>query len=208
MSHDQPNKASRTGFQTQAGVLIKQNPMAHFLHESITFIEPYLRHYGLLALFVIIYLESLGAPLPGESALIGASLLAADGQLSILGIFVVVVCAAVMGDSTGYLIGRFGGRALISRYGRYVGMTEDRQKWIEGLYEKRGAWVVVGARFVVILRQLNGIAAGSMGMRWPPFLAANIVGGLLWAAVWTIGPYMFGDIIAERLHLTLHGAPS
>ncbi len=178
--------------------------MANFLRESITFIEPYLHHYGLFALFVIIYLESLGAPLPGESALIGASLLAADGQLSIGGIFFVVVCAAVLGDSTGYLIGRFGGRALILRYGRFIGMTEDRQKWIEGLYERRGAWVVVGARFVVILRQLNGIAAGSMGMRWPPFFAANLVGGLLWATVWTIGPYMFGDVIAERLHLTLH----
>ena len=179
--------------------------MAHFLADSISHMEPYLHHYGLIALFVLIALESIGAPVPGESALIGASLLAADGQLPIAGIFAVVVCAAVIGDSTGYLIGRFGGRTLINRYGRYVGMTEARQDWIEGLYEKRGAWVVVGARFVVVLRQLNGIAAGSMGMRWPPFLAANIAGALLWATVWTLGPYMFAGVIGNWLHLDLGG---
>lgn len=181
--------------------------MAHFLQDSIAFIEPYLRHYGLFALFAIIYLESMGAPVPGESALIGAALLAADGQLPIAGVFIVVVCASVLGDNTGYAIGRFGGRKLIGRYGGYVGLTEARQDWIEGLYQKRGAMVVVGARFVVILRQLNGIVAGSMGMRWGAFLAANIVGGVLWALVWAIGPYMFGDVIVKHLHLTLHAKP-
>ncbi|WP_425283286.1 DedA family protein [Martelella endophytica] len=168
--------------------------------------EPYLRHYGLFALLVIIYLESLGAPLPGESALIGAALLAADGQLPIVGVFLVVVVAAVAGDSTGYLIGRYGGRAVIQRFGRYIGLTDERQRWIEGLYEKHGALVVVGARFVVVLRQLNGIAAGTMAMRWHAFFIANLAGALLWAAVWTTIPYFFGDVIAQ--HFGLHPMPA
>lgn len=173
----------------------------HLIHDTITAIEPYLRHYGLFALLVIVYLESLGAPLPGESGVIGASLLASTGQFPIEGVFLVVAVGAILGDNTGYVIGRFGGQALIERYGRYIGMTEKRQKWVAGLYERRGPMVVVGARFVVILRQLNGIVAGTMAMRWKPFLIANIVGAILWAGVWTAIPYFFGDFFAHRFHL-------
>jgi len=173
----------------------------HLIHDTITTLEPYLRHYGLFALLVIVYLESLGAPLPGESGVIGASLLASAGQFPIEGVFVVVVVGAVLGDNTGYLIGRFGGKALIERYGRYIGMTPKRHQWVAGLYERRGPMVVVGARFVVILRQLNGIVAGTMAMRWRPFVLANIVGAILWAGVWTAVPYVFGDFFAERFHL-------
>nr|WP_272210878.1 DedA family protein [Marinicella sp. W31]MDC2876796.1 DedA family protein [Marinicella sp. W31] len=172
----------------------------HLIHESIALIEPYLKHYGLPALFIIVYLESLGAPLPGESGVIGASLLASTGQLPIEGVFLAVFAGAVLGDNTGYAIGRYGGRTIIDRYGRYIGLNEDRRAWIEGLYMRRGPAVVVGARFVVILRQLNGIVAGMMAMRWPPFLLANIAGALLWTAVWTSAPFVFGDFFASHFH--------
>ncbi len=172
----------------------------HLIHESIALIEPYLRHYGVAALFVIVYLESLGAPLPGESAVIGASLLASGGQLPIEGVFLAVFIGAVLGDNTGYAIGRFGGRNLVERYGHYIGFTQQRREWIEGLYARHGTAVVVGARFVVILRQLNGIVAGMMAMGWRPFLLANIAGALLWTSVWTAAPFVFGDFFAAHFH--------
>lgn len=169
----------------------------NLLHEGASFIEPYMRQYGLLALFVIIYLESLGAPLPGESALVGSSVLASMGELPIVGLFLVVVTAAVMGDNTGYAIGRYGGRPLIVRYGRMVGLTPERLDSIEKVFATKGPIIVVGARFVVILRQLNGLLAGAMSMPWLSFLAANVVGALLWTVVWCLGPYFFGAAIGE-----------
>lgn len=177
-----------------------------FIHEGAAFIEPYLKQYGLLAIFIIIYLESFGVPLPGESAVVGSSLLAMNGDLSLGGLFLAVWVGAVLGDSTGYAIGRFGGRRVLQKFGRYVKLTPERLDKFEDLFRKRGALIVVGARFVVVLRQLNGLLAGSMEMSWRHFLAANMVGAALWAGVWILGPYALGELLGfDKL---LHHAPA
>ena len=165
-----------------------------FLHTGVSFIEPYIQQYGLYAIFVIIYLESLGAPLPGESALVASSLLAIRGDLAIADLFFAVWTAAVLGDSTGYAIGHFGGRPLLRRYGWLVKLTPERLEQLEELFRRRGPFIVFGARFVVVLRQLNGLVAGSVGMPWHSFFLANLLGAALWAAVWSFGPYYFGGL--------------
>jgi membrane protein DedA with SNARE-associated domain len=163
-----------------------------FLRDAASQIEPYIAQYGVAALFVVIYLESFGAPLPGESALIASSVMAAAGDLSILQVFLAVWAAAVLGDSTGYAIGRIGGRPLLQRYGWTVGLTPERLANLEDLFRRKGAIIVVGARFVVLLRQLNGLVAGSVAMPWRSFIAANMLGAGLWSAVWCFGPYYLG----------------
>ncbi|MDB5376951.1 MAG: DedA family protein [Rubritepida sp.] len=173
-----------------------------FLHASAAHIEAYLAAYGLFAIFGLIYLESLGLPVPGESALIGASVLAIHGEFSVFSLLAVVWAAAVLGDSTGYLIGRVGGRPLLRRYGWLVRLTPERLARLKELFRRRGALIIVGARFVVLLRQLNGLVAGSMGMPWPHFVAANALGGALWAAAWTLGPYYLGGFFG--LNSVLH----
>lgn len=168
-----------------------------FLHDAWSVIGPFLHEYGLLTLFLVICFESLGVPLPGESALVSASLLAARGELSIVNVFLVVWAAAVVGDFTGYLIGRFGGRPLLERYGWLVRLTPERLHTFEGVFERRGPIIVVTARFFVLLRQLNGLIAGSMGMAWTKFLVANIIGAALWTGVWGLGTYFFGNFIGR-----------
>ena len=74
-------------------------------------------------------------------------------------------------------------------------MTPARRAWIETLYVRRGPIIVAGARVVVVLRQLNGVVAGAAAMRWSHFLAANIVGALLWTGAWTVLPYMVGQLL-------------
>ena len=170
------------------------------LSQGTSFVEPYIRQYGLYAIFVVIYLESFGAPLPGESALVAASLLATRGDFAIFELFLVVWTAAVIGDCTGYAIGHFGGRPLLRRYGWVVKLTPERLGQLEELFEKRGPIIVFSARFVVLLRQLNGLIAGSVGMRFTKFLLANMLGGFAWAAVWTFGPYFLGDAFQHLRH--------
>ncbi|WP_226622431.1 DedA family protein [Brucella anthropi] len=162
----------------------------------MSFLEPYIAAYGALALFVIVYFESFGTPLPGESALIASSLLALHGTLNIEAVLIAVFIGAVLGDCTGYLIGRFGGRRLILRYGHLVKLTPERLEQFEKLFDSKGIYVVATARFVVLLRQLNGIVAGSMKMNPLHFLAANIVGAAGWTLVWGLGPYMLSGILA------------
>jgi membrane protein DedA with SNARE-associated domain len=168
-----------------------------FLHDAWLAAEVYLQQYGLVTLGVIIYFESLGAPLPGESALVSASLLASRQDFAIADVCLVVWIAAVLGDFTGYLIGQFGGRPILERYGWIVKLTPERLLRFEEIFRVRGPIIVVTARFFVILRQLNGLIAGSMKMPWLRFLLANMVGAALWVAVWGLGPYFFGDFVGR-----------
>ncbi len=103
-------------------------------------------------------------------------------------VILAVFVGAVLGDCTGYAIGRFGGRALILRYGHYVKLTPERLDKFEKMFESKGIYVVATARFVVLLRQLNGIVAGSMKMNPMHFLAANVIGAAGWTLVWGLGP--------------------
>jgi membrane protein DedA with SNARE-associated domain len=168
-----------------------------FLHDAWSAIGTYLHQYGLLTLFIIIYFESLGVPLPGESALVSASLLASRQDLAIADVCLVVWVAAVLGDFTGYLIGRFGGRPILERYGWLVKLTPERLHKLEEVFRVRGALIVVTARFFVILRQLNGLVAGSMDMPWFRFVIANMIGAALWVGAWGLGPYFFGDFVGR-----------
>jgi membrane protein DedA with SNARE-associated domain len=171
----------------------------NLLHEGLAWIEPAVAAYGVTALFVILYFESFGVPLPGESALIASSLLAVRGDLAIGHVFLAAWLGGVLGDSTGYLIGRYGGRFLLERFGPLVKLTPERLRHFEALFQTRGFFIVLTARFVVVLRQLNGIVAGSVRMPWHRFVVANAVGAALWAGLWSFGPYLFTDVFT-RLH--------
>jgi membrane protein DedA with SNARE-associated domain len=166
-----------------------------FVHQGAAVVAPFIHSYGLIALFILVCLESIGLPLPGEATLITASALALEGQLPLIGVFLAAASAATLGDNVGYLIGRKGGRLLLERFGHLVGLTQQRRNWIEKLYTDRGPIIVVGARFVVVLRQLNGLVAGSMAMPWSVFLLANAAGAVLWAGAWCFAPYLVGRLL-------------
>lgn len=159
--------------------------------------------YGIPALFLSVSLEALGAPLPGESAIVLAAGAAAAGKLSLHAVVITAFLAAVVGDNAGYLIGRRLGKPVVLRYGARFGATEKNYARVEGIVHRWGAWMVVFARFVVVLRQLNGIVAGTTGMRWPVFFVANAVGAALWVGLWATLSYRFGhstDIVPWIWH--------
>jgi membrane protein DedA with SNARE-associated domain len=170
-----------------------------FLHDALAWIEPAIVAYGVWVLFIILYFESFGVPLPGESALIASSLLAVRGDLEIAHVFLAAWTAGVLGDSTGYLIGRFGGRYLLERFGHWVKLTPERLAKLEDQFRRKGFYIVLTARLVVLLRQLNGIIAGSVKMPWRRFAVANALGAALWAGVWSFGPYLFTGLF-QHLH--------
>jgi membrane protein DedA with SNARE-associated domain len=155
-------------------------------------LEPYLHRYGYFAVFAAIFLEDFGVPMPGETLLIAGALLASRGNFDIYFLVITAVCAATLGDNLGYAIGRFGGRRLVLRYGRYVFVTPARLARAERFFQTRGALVVLAARFFEILRQLNGIVAGISGMRWWRFLVYNATGAVLWVGFWSILFFQLG----------------
>ncbi|WP_018185472.1 DedA family protein [Kaistia granuli] len=169
----------------------------HWMQDGLALIEPYIAAYGSFAIFVIIYFEALGAPLPGESALVAIAALATKGDINLVHALFAAFCGAVLGDSTGYAIGHFGGRPLLLRFGHYIKLTPERLTRIETMFRVHGAWIVMGARFVNVLRQLNGLVAGAVAMPWPRFLVANTIGAAAWVLVWGVGPYLAVDWFKE-----------
>ena len=109
-------------------------------------ITPYIDHYGYLAVFGAILLEDFGMPVPGETLLIAGALLASRGKMDIVTLLWTACIAAITGDNIGYAIGRFGGRGLVLRYGRYVLITEGRLGKAEGFFRRYGGVVVVMTR--------------------------------------------------------------
>jgi membrane protein DedA with SNARE-associated domain len=160
-------------------------------------LAPVLDHYGYLAVGGFIALEDFGVPVPGETILIAAAVYAGAGRLNIIAVAVIAFLGAVIGDNIGYAVGFFGGRALVLRFGRYVGLTSARLDKAEGFFGRYGGAIVAGARFIEGLRQVNGIVAGTSRMPWPRFAAFNALGAALWVGVWaSVGYLAGGNIIA------------
>ena len=148
---------------------------------------------GYWALFVLVAAESLGVPLPGETALIIAGTYAGTSHhLNPWLIWVVASSAAVIGDNIGYWIGDKGGYPLARRYGPKVRLDERKLKIARYLFDRHGAKVVFFGRFVSVLRTYAAFLAGTSKMRWRMFLPANAAGGIVWAGVYTLASYLAG----------------
>jgi len=167
-------------------------------------LEPFLRDYGVVAVTLILALEALGAPLPGESLLIFASVMAARGEISLPALLICAWAGSVVGDSTGYWIGRTLGRAAVVRYGARIGLTAPRFDAVEATFTRYGPATVAFARFVNVLRQLNGVVAGTLGMAWPRFLLFNALGAALWVGLWVLGTFYFSDRMSVIVRLAHH----
>jgi membrane protein DedA with SNARE-associated domain len=148
---------------------------------------------------LVIGLESMGIPLPGEVTLVAASLLAATGAFSPWYVAIGAAIGAIVGDSIGYAIGRRGGRPLLERLGRrfpkHLGPPHLLRA--ERTFAKWGVWAVFFGRFVALLRILAGPLAGALKVPYGRFLVANATGGLLWAFGTVFVIYEIGER-AER----------
>jgi membrane protein DedA with SNARE-associated domain len=155
-------------------------------------IDSYLFQYGYWILFLGIFLEDFGMPFPGETALIAGGILAGKGDFSIVLVLLITFAGAVLGDNLGYAIGRFGGHRLLVRYGKYLFINEKKLSQAETFFHRYGSRIVVLARFVSGLRQLNGIIAGALAMHWRRFIVYNMLGAALWTGAWGMAAYFMG----------------
>ena len=156
--------------------------------------------YGLFLLFVLVALESTGIPLPGETALIAASVLASQGHYSIVWVIVLAAAGAIIGDNAGYWIGRKGGRALLRRIPYLRNYFERILPPAERFFQKHGAKAVFLGRFVSLLRVTAAWLAGISHMPWWRFLFWNATGGIIWATAFGIVAYYSGRAAADAIN--------
>ncbi len=155
-----------------------------------------IEQYGYLAVFIIVGLESLGIPLPGETTLVTAALYAAaTHNLSIAGVILAAIAGAILGDNCGYLLGHWGGYRLLVRYGRYIHLDQAKVKVARYLFLRHGGKVVFFGRFVSILRAWAAFLAGTSRMPWRRFLIYNAAGGIVWATLYGTAAYFLGEAV-------------
>jgi membrane protein DedA with SNARE-associated domain len=156
--------------------------------------------YGLPLLAVAVMLESLGIPLPGETVLIAFGVLASQGRYDIRWVIAAAAVGAILGDNLGYwLIGRLGGRALLTRWRWLRGYSDRVLPRAEGLMARHGGKTVFFGRFVSVLRTTVAWIAGLSGMNWWRFLFWNAAGGIVWAITVALVAYYLGQASAAAI---------
>ena len=175
--------------QTSADMKAEAGHIAHDLEHGIAKMQPMVERYGYAGVAGAVSVEGFGMPAPGQTMLMAGSLEAARGHMHIGLLLLLAVLAAVAGNSLGYLIGKRGGRPLL----RKLRVNEAHEAKLAGLFERYGGGFVLLARFVDGPRQLNGIVAGMLEMRWWVFTAFNVAGAVLWVGIWGLGTYYLSE---------------
>jgi len=162
-------------------------------HSILDFLRNAVVHYGYWAVAVTLLLENTGLPLPGETILLLASILAySEKELQLSWIIVVATIAATLGDNLGFALGYYGGRPLLARYQSFFRIQNKTIVQGEDLFTRYGAVTVFFARFVFGLRIVAGPLAGVLRMHWRKFAVFNFLGAALWVTAISGAGYLFG----------------
>src|SRR2546430_12220634 len=205
LRHCAVGKGAMTGYLGVRGPLCRSSqatppamPVISSLFGELQQLAPL---HGYWVIGLIVGLESLGLPLPGETILVLAAIYAAtEPSFNIWVVIAVAAFGAIIGDNIGYWLGSRYGCALLLRYGERIGIIEPRIKLRQYLFLRHGAKVVFLGRFVALLRILAAFLAGLNRMPWRAFLTANATGGVIWAAVFGLGGFIFGKALLQLHH--------
>jgi len=164
-----------------------------FPHETI---YQLIASYGYFGVGLLIFLECIGLPLPGEATLIAAAVYAGTTHgLDIWLVVAVAAAAAIVGSSIGYWIGRRYGLPLLQRFGARIGLNQARVALGQYLFREHGGKIVFFGRFVAFLRVFAALLAGVNNYRWDAFLFYNAMGAIVWASLFGFSSYAFGNIV-------------
>ena len=156
---------------------------------------------GYTLVFVLIAIETMGIPVPAETALIGAALLAHLGQMDIATLTLLAATAAILGDNVGFAIGRHFGRRLFVHPGPGLKHRLKVLEIGEPFFARHGPKAVFLGRWVAGLRIASAWLAGMNKMPWPTFLFWNALGGITWAASISLSIYFLGDLAEHAIEV-------
>jgi membrane-associated protein len=154
---------------------------------------------GYIATFVLIAIETMGVPVPGETALIASALAAHRGELDIVTLIILAAAAAIIGDNVGFAIGRKFGRRVFIKPGPGHAQRLALLEMGEPFFAKHGPKAVFLGRWVAGLRIASAWLAGMNKMSWPTFIFWNALGGIVWATGVGLGAYFAGHAFEKAI---------
>ena len=154
---------------------------------------PLIENYGYLIVFFGVVLGTMGIPFPSAAILLASGVLVQQGHLGLRGAIVFGVLGAIIGNQVGYWVGHKAGRPFVLKWGRYVKLTPERLKRVEGLFSRHGGKAVFAARFFSVSRLLEALVAGMSRMHWGTFFFYSALGGAVWATAVVLVGYFFGE---------------
>ena len=157
--------------------------------------------YLYLIITLVIGVESMGVPLPGEIVLVAAALLASSGYANIVWVIIAACIGAIGGDSIGYAVGHRGGRPFLERLGqrfpKHLGPPQLAKA--EQTFQRHGAWAIFFGRFIALLRVLAGPLSGALRVPYRKFFIANAAGGIVWATGTSLAIFFIGKAAEKWL---------
>jgi len=175
--------------------------MERFIEAAIAVITRVIGALGYPGVFLFMALESACMPIPSEIVLVFAGFLAGQGKMSIAGAMAAGLAGALTGSSAAYAVGRFGGRALVLRWGRYLLITEERLERTQQWFGRHGGRAIFICRLVSGLRAIISVPAGLARMSYPRFLLFTAAGTGLWVVVAVLFGYFVGEEWQRIVHL-------
>jgi len=163
-------------------------------------VSQWVAHYGYVLVFAFLFVEGLGVPVPGETALVTAAALAGRGTLSIVGVIISAAIGTISGGQVAYWIGARGGRPFIERHGKWVGLTPKRLDKTHSFFDRHGPKTVLLGRFIAVVRSFVGILAGMTEMPMRVFATYNASGGAVWVLTFSLLGYTFGRNLPRLVH--------
>lgn len=163
--------------------------------ENINLVVELIRDYGYAVVGIIIFLECMGIPVPGETSLIMGGVAASLGYLNLPAVIIVSMVAAVAGDNLVYLVGKKFGRRIIKRFEHFPIFHYRHIERVEKFFKKHGNKTVFIGRFIAVVRTYAAVFAGIFDMHYPTFFFYNLTGGITWAITFGVVGYAIGNNI-------------
>ena len=179
-----------------------------FILHCNEYIGVFIQNYGNFiypVLFLIIFCETglVFLPfLPGDSLIFAAGAFAAIGKMNFLLLLILIILAAILGDTANYEIGRHFGKKILNNK-KFKLVKEENIKKAEDLVKKYGGVAVFLARFMPIIRTIVPFVVGMGELHYPKFIKYNAIGGIVWVTLFLTIGYLFGNIPAVKSHFSL-----
>lgn len=174
------------------------------LNEIVNFLVQTVNDWGYFGIFALMFLESSFFPFPSEVVMIPAGYLVFKGEMSLLFAFAAGVGGSLVGALFNYYLCLFFGRAFISKYGKYVGITDEKMAKFEAFFDKYGEISTFNCRLIPGIRQYISLPAGLAKMHLGKFCIYTSLGAGIWVAILLALGYYIGEneeLITEYLHL-------